>query len=119
MSSVLGYDELVRNLHALAQLDDDMESSIRSWAGTVRDSAKEIVPVRTGELRDSISDDYEIGIHTIDGSVFTTKEYGPDVELGIGQEAHPFLYPALYQNQADIIDGVGRDIAAGIDERVK
>lgn len=119
MSKILGYEDLRKNLRSLSKIDDTMESSVRSWTGYVKETAKEIVPVQTGELRDSISDDYDSGNSSIAGSVFTEKEYGPDVELGIGQEAHPFLYPALYRNQGEIVSGIASDIADGIAKLVK
>lgn len=59
--------------------------------------AKEICPVRTGRLRNSISHTYD----KTSAYIGTNVEYAPYVELGSSkQKPHPYLRPAV-QNYVD------------------
>lgn len=78
----------------------------------VQSAAKDMCPVRTGHLMNSISrvsingNDYSKG-----GKVFTTVEYAPHVEYGtVYQQAanggRGFLHPALEDNREAIAKSI-------------
>lgn len=111
MSYIVGADDLLRQLGAIGRID--MSDSIADWTDFIRDEAKHLAPVESGDLRDSeITHDAD----TVTGSAHTDIVYGPAVELGIGQEAQPYLYPALNNNINRITDGIAADIGAKIEE---
>lgn len=116
MSEIIGADDLIRKLGSLADVsEDELTESIKKWTEYVRGESVDIVPVRTGELRDSIKTDVTTAGGDIEGIVYTNKDYGPAVELGIGQEAQPYLYPAINNNIKRITDGIAADIGIKIE----
>ena len=116
MSEIIGADDLIRKLGSLADVsEDELTESIKKWTEYVRGESVDIVPVRTGELRDSIKTDVTTAGGDIEGIVYTNKDYGPAVELGIGQEAQPYLYPAINNNIKRITDGIAADIGNKIE----
>lgn len=63
--------------------------------------AKEIVPVRTGALRDSIDYRVENGGFIL----YTDKEYGIYVELGTSKmRAQPYMRPALENHKNEYLN---------------
>ena len=73
------------------------ERSLEIIGLTAEKYAKEIVPVDTGRLRNSIT-------HDVDGKevyIGTNVEYAPPVEYGtVKQRAQPFLVPAATEHDS-------------------
>ena len=114
MSYIVGADDLLRQLGAIGNID--VSDSIADWTDFIRDEAKHLAPVESGDLRDSIDSEITHDADTVTGSAYTDIVYGPAVELGIGQEAQPYLYPAVNNNINRITDGIAADIGAKIEE---
>lgn len=78
-----------------AAYDQARERSLEIIGLTAEKYAKEITPVDTGRLRNSIT-------HEVDGKevyIGTNVEYAPHVEYGtIKQTAQPFLRPAATEH---------------------
>lgn len=73
------------------------EDALREWAGEIEKSAKELAPVRTGKLRDSIGSrvNTRAGKAWIEIQPGKTREYAYYVEKGTSKMAdQPFLGPA-------------------------
>jgi HK97 gp10 family phage protein len=78
----------------------------------VRDRAKELAPVKTGFLRDSIE---VVMTGVSNGSVVAQKEYAPYVELGTSRApAQPFLLPALEEEKGNLPDAILHAIIDGL-----
>jgi HK97 gp10 family phage protein len=79
----------------LKAYDQARERSLEIIGLTAEKYAKEITPVDTGRLRNSIT-------HEVDGKevyIGTNVEYAPHVEYGtIKQKAQPFLRPAATEH---------------------
>lgn len=133
MSHITGVNDLMSTMKDMSNMDKPLTQSIRKWTEYVRGEAVDLCPVRTGELQQSIK-------ATVDrtpqptGIVYTNKEYAPFVEFGTGrrgeatsdktspevpvaysthingQEAQPFLYPALNNNKDRILKGIRDDL---------
>lgn len=74
------------------EIDNGMERVLEDVGKEVRDRAKELCPVDTGNLRDSI--EYEAAEESV--SVYSDVEYAAYVELGTYKmAAQPYLRPAL------------------------
>mgnify|MGYP003441645901 FL=1 len=116
-----GMAQLQRNLQKFADdlgkkggaLDDSLQRS----AERIRDRARAIVPVKTGNLRDSI----EVKRDATSESGYTVEvdleqaPYGVDVEFGNSyMEAQPFMRPAFdeaeRQETDEIADELRREI---------
>jgi HK97 gp10 family phage protein len=80
-----------------AAYDQARERSLEIIGLTAEKYAKQIVPVDTGRLRNSIT-------HEVDGKevyIGTNVEYAPPVEYGtIKQKAQPFLVPAATEHDS-------------------
>jgi len=100
-----GFESLSNKLDKVA--DVYPTQGLLKGALRVERTAKELVPVDTGMLRNSIT-------HTADmksARVGTSLSYAPDVEFGTSvQRAQPFLNPALALNRQDIVDDISEDI---------
>lgn len=106
---IQGLDSLNKKLDEIARID--VSKGITKAALRVERDAKILVPVDTGTLRSSIT-------HIVEGNegiVGTSIEYAPNVELGIGQKAQPYLTPALNQNR----DQIKQDIIEAINEELQ
>jgi HK97 gp10 family phage protein len=137
MSYITGVDDLKTSMQNIADSDAVMEKSIRKWTEYVRGEAVDLCPVDTGELQQSIHASVEKYPEPT-GIVYTNKEYAPYVEFGTGrrgaatrdrtspevnvaysthingQEAQPFLYPALNNNRDRIMRGIKEDLRKGM-----
>lgn len=79
----------------LAELESAIEKGLNKAGDIVVNRAKDIVPVDTGALRDSISKEVE-GSKL---SVGATEDYAAYVELGTSKMgARPYLRPAIENN---------------------
>lgn len=76
--------------------------AVNASARAVRDSARSRVPVKTGELKKSITT--RVSRKGIGARVGTNDEAGPFVEFGtVRQAAKPFLFPAAEQERANFV----------------
>lgn len=84
---------------AMQRLDSSMQKHVHrqlaSWAEDVKASAKQLVPVRTGNLRSSVYAKIEEWVAKI-GSEAT---YASFVEFGTRyMQARPYLFPAVQEH---------------------
>lgn len=126
----------------LGQLDDlvnmdSLEQGMKASCALVERSAKQnVVTVKTGELRRSISSKVESNGLTVTGTIYTPLEYAPYIEYGTGLFAEkggrdtpwsyqddegewhttsgmpprPFMRPALEKNRTAILETLGGSI---------
>lgn len=93
---IKGLTELNAKLTKLGDIEvsDIIERATRH----VQDEVKLLVPVDTGELRNSISYEMNKEAGTVSGVVFTNLEYAPYVEFGTGPKGsanHSGISPEL------------------------
>ncbi len=121
-----GMDELKKQL---AKIDNSanvlLENASRENAETVLATAKQLVPTRTGKLRDSLTvrkESTKQGKYTY--QIYTKGEseggvrYGFAVEYGLKKKeygARPFMRPALKKNKKNIIDNFNRSIKKALE----
>ena len=137
MSYITGADDLKASMRSIADSDEVMEKSIRKWTEYVRGEAVDLCPVDTGELQQSIRATVEKYPEPT-GIVYTNKDYAMYVEFGTGrrgaetsskaspdvpvtyseqingQEAQPFMYPALNNNRERVLNGIKEDLRKGM-----
>jgi HK97 gp10 family phage protein len=137
MSRIDGVNELIGSLESMEKLDGPLEKSIRKWTEYVRGEAVDLCPVDTGELQQSIKATVDKK-PDVTGIVYTEKEYAVYVEFGTGkrgeatnqdtspevkvsysksingQEAQPFMYPALNNNKERIMKGIKDDLQSAM-----
>ena len=105
-------------------------AGVENWAGVVLESALEIVPVDTGELRDSghviVSQNYAAVEFDSDHAVFV--EYGTGIRGAAspgagpgpydpnwpGMRAQPYLRPAFDQHQEEAASMMADSISAAL-----
>lgn len=133
--SVSGIDELTALLTALGNVDETkmaLENGLRIAASRIKATAKDLCPVDTGQLQNSI----EVEDLPDDGSVVGVKiaphtEYAAYVEYGTGQRGdpsvshredwkgqvpQPYLYPALKAHEKEIPVHVKSALQAAINK---
>lgn len=77
-----------------------VERGVGLAGALVEGSAKNIVPVDTGHLRDSINSTSEPISDGAKATIGTNVEYAAYVELGTSRmQAEPYLHPALQKNK--------------------
>ena len=82
----------------LHELDDIAEQTIIEGLENIKRDAKNICPVDTGALRDSI--DYLYNKNNLEGEVFASQPYALYVELGTRfMAAQPYMHPAYAANE--------------------
>lgn len=121
---IKGLDSLIKKLGTVeGAVQQGLYRGIGKTMTVIEGDAKDLCPVDTGELRNSIHSKTEIKGDSISGEVGTTKTYSSYIELGTGQRgssspsppkapigdgyredwtgisAQPYLYPALMQNK--------------------
>lgn len=90
----------------LSAIDSAITAGLVEIGAKAQGYAKDLTPVRTGTLRDSIGvevkpDDKEVYIGTMIGK-FPEKPYGKYVELGTSKMSpQPFLRPAATEHTAE------------------
>jgi HK97 gp10 family phage protein len=132
---VKGVDRLNRKLTLIqGEVPEELRKAMNKAAAVVSASAKALVPVDTGALRNSIHiKKAEAHGDSVTSGVHTSKEYAPYVEFGTGarggspaatklgvtfnrhikgQVAQPYLYPALKQNSGKINEIVAQAVIA-------
>lgn len=81
----------------LASEDGPIAKNILKKCVMIERRAKELCPVDTGRLRNSISSELRTENDNLVGIVGTDVEYAPFVEFGtVRMDAQPFLIPAAY-----------------------
>lgn len=100
MAGIKGMDSLLRKLNKISDVakSEIMEKAVKSGAKVVQAQAKELAPVDTGELRNSIKVKTNVENGKIQGIVYTNKEYAPYVEFGtgpVGEANKPDLPPEV------------------------
>ena len=86
--------ELINNI------DKSAESVIKEGCENIKAQAKKLVPVVTGNLRDSIDTEFANKKYKHDGYVYSDVDYALLVELGErNRPPKPYLYPAYKQNE--------------------
>ena len=129
---ITGLTELTQKLDSLLDINDGM----KKCCALVERSAKEKVPVQTGELRRSITSKVENNGLEITGTIYTPLEYAPYIEYGTGlfaeeggrptpwcyqddkgewhttsgQPPQPYMRPALNENRTTILEILGGSI---------
>ncbi|MBU5677908.1 HK97 gp10 family phage protein [Alkaliphilus sp. MSJ-5] len=129
--SIEGFDSLMRKLDSLGgSTTKAVAKGVGLAAKKVQGDAKDLAPVDTGQLRNSISTNIEEKDNVIVGKVFTNNDHAAYVEFGTGQRgkasdieskkemnisykedwtgmaAQPFMYPAMKQNEGYIKDTI-------------
>lgn len=91
--------DLDRALNAYPKgIEKQLYQAVRDTLKEVRRTAKELVPVRTGDLRGSIG--FRSSRKDMSGFVFASMPYALFVEEGTSRmEAQPYLRPALEQHE--------------------
>jgi len=83
------------------QFHDEAREVIRKTTFDVEARAKQLVPVDTGLLRNSIQSEFESDLV---GIVFTNTKYAPFVEYGTSRmSAQPYMTPALESQRSPFI----------------
>lgn len=91
----------------LERLRTEPANSIKSAAEIVKDAAKELCPVDTGALRDSIT----VQSTPRGAQITAPKDYAVYVEFGTQKSAaKPFLVPALLNNREKVLEAIKNDI---------
>jgi HK97 gp10 family phage protein len=84
---------------ALAQIDRAMAATLDGLGRMIAERARELAPVDTGQLRDSIGHTFVASTSIV--QVHADAPYAYWVEVGNGvSEAQPFLMPALMEAEA-------------------
>ena len=97
--TVKGLPELKEQFAKLAELAEGNKEAIRAGVDVIRDAAKDIVPVKTGFLRDSIT--------STDEGIEVTAPYAFAVEYGTSRKmAQPYIRPAIDTHKREIVDAV-------------
>ena len=95
----------------MANVENAKKGGLSAAALIVEGSAVLRAPVKTGNLRSSIT-------HKVIGNeeahIGTNVEYAPNVELGIGQAPQPYLRPALDNNKSRIEKMIGNAIGEAV-----
>lgn len=139
MSSVIGLDSLLRKLDKLGgSVEDTLKKSMQKNINLVKDEAKLLCPVDSGDLRNSIRKKTVLRKGKVKGTVYTNSEYAAYVEFGTGRrgqasntnaevnvdyksdwegmQAQPYLYPALKNNKVKILENIKADVKKAIRE---
>lgn len=129
--SIQGFDSLLNKLDSLGKNSTKVVAkAVGEITKKVQGDAKDLVPVDTGQLRNSIVTAVEEKEDTIIGIVSTNSDNAAYVEFGTGQRgkasdieskkemdisykedwagmaAQPFMYPAIKQNEEYIKEAI-------------
>lgn len=84
----------------LNALDSQTEAVLTAWGMQAETYAKQLAPVDTGRLRNSLT--YEVQQSDKAVIIGSGVEYAPYVEQGTSkQKAQPYLRPAIIDHRAD------------------
>lgn len=104
-----GLNLLIYDLARASQaIKGDVEDAVRQAAQNVESTARGFVPVRTGELRDSISSEVRNDGGFVVGEVGPTARHGRFVEWGTYKDApQAFMGPALDRHSHELDERLG------------
>lgn len=142
--SIKGMDSLLRKINSLDGNSQQMlKTAVLQATKKVQGDAKDLAPVDTGRLRNSIQATVEEKDGEIIGKVSTNVEYATYIEFGTGKRgeespsppkspeglnyredwigipAQPFLYPAAAQNKETVPKIVSAHLKKEIRKLVK
>ena len=81
---------------------EKLEALIEVYAGRIEETAKQLAPEATGDLRDSITHVLTATVREIAAEIGAEAFYAPFVELGTpNAAAQPFLRPAFERHRRD------------------
>lgn len=115
-------NDVVRQLDAVGNLPSHAGKALAAGAEIVLRSAKEIAPVRSGELKAALRvgrrkktrDRYAVEV----GTFYPDAAHAHLVEHGHGgpkpAPAHPFLEPAVDSTEDEVIDAVMEELMKGL-----
>lgn len=87
---------------------EQVKDELRIGAFKVEGLAKDVVAVLTGRLKSSVTTD-DSDIEKLIMRVGTNVLYGPYVEFGTKHmEARPYLFPAFFAYENEIVKAIGR-----------
>lgn len=91
--------------HAQKMIDETVDQTLDRLGKRVRENARRIVPIRSGDLRKSIIAQQADGVLQVGVDVDVAGvDYGPFVEQGTSKAAaQPFLRPAVLQTRGLIV----------------
>ncbi len=113
---IINLDKCIAKFGNIAGID--LMPEIREATRKVQQSAKDLAPVDTGALRNSIKTkmypDQQAGV------VYTTLEYAPYQEFGTRRmKAQPFMTPAMNMNRAGINQSMKKYIKEQLRNKAK
>lgn len=112
MSNILGYDKLNAQLKALSDLETKVAEM--AMASIILEDSQALVPVDTGELKNSGHIDDTNGVRVIyDAGHAMFVEFGT-----YKMNAQPYIRPAIDNGQARIVRAAGGAIQAEINKVV-
>ena len=86
MSSIIGVETLLKRLNSLGgNVEETLYNSMVKQTKFVQGEAKELCPVDTGDLRESIKDNTRKYKNKIVGSIYTNSDHAAYVEFGTGK----------------------------------
>lgn len=93
------------------KLDDSIKKGLQKGALRVEADAKTNCPVKTGNLRASLTS----AVKGKEAAIGTNTNYAPYVELGTNKmKPQPYLYPALAANKDKIVKDIVEEIERGL-----
>lgn len=111
-TNIQGLPELLRQLdQQLSRIEDLVEQQTQTTAEAIAATARELAPVASGRLRDSIQ-----AVRASGGfyKVGTDVPYAAAKELGLrNSPAKPFLFPAYLLHRDELIDNLKSAIRQG------
>lgn len=86
MSSIIGVETLLKRLNSLGgNVEETLYISISKQTMLVQGEAKELCPIDTGDLRNSIKTNTKKNKNKIVGSIHTNSDHAAYVEFGTGK----------------------------------
>ena len=139
-TQIKGLDSLLKKLNSLGgDVETTVKKSMSKNIKLVKGEAKMLAPVDTGDLRKSIYSRTESNKSRVRGIVYTNSDHAGYMEFGTGQKgaaspsppkdpdarisykedwvgvpAQPYMYPALKNNEKQVIKNIKSDIKAAI-----
>jgi HK97 gp10 family phage protein len=102
-AEIRGIPKLLKRIDKIRALN--VIPVITDGVRTIQNTAKDIVPVDTSNLRNSITTRVDSSL--LRGYVSTNVEYAPYVEYGTSRmKAQPFLFPAYYTHKRNIVKSI-------------
>ncbi|MDH3267323.1 MAG: HK97 gp10 family phage protein [Ignavibacteria bacterium] len=127
---IKGADKIRKNLKYFGSREQKkiFDTGVRKGATVILKRAKELVPVRSGELKRSLGvvKNKQLSRGENSGYSITTRRgkkfrgwYGHIVEFGYGrQRPQPFLRPAINETKAEVVKTVGDEIWNDMEKRL-